>query len=48
MGEAGVAAGGQVRDELLGGEAVGGQGFGTNGPDGGYPGEAGELAPEVG
>ncbi len=48
MGEAGVAAGGEVVDELIRREARGGKGFGADGPDGGYPGEAGEFAPEVG
>ena len=48
VGEAGVAAGGEVRDELLRGEAGGGEGFGAEGPDGGDPGKAGEFAPEVG
>ena len=33
---------------MLRGEAGWGQGFGAEGPDGGYPGEAGEFAPEVG
>ena len=35
-------------DELQRGEASGGEGFRTYGPDGGYPREAGELAPEMG
>ncbi len=46
VGEAGVAAGGEVGDELLGGEVVGGEGFGADGPDGCDPGESGALAPE--
>ena len=33
---------------MLGREAGWGEGFGADGPDGGYPGEAGEFAPEVG
>jgi len=35
-------------DELVRREAGGSEGFGAEGPDGSYPGEAGELAPEVG
>ena len=48
VGEAGVAAGVEVGDELAGREAGGGEGFGAEGPDGGDPGKAGEFAPERG
>lgn len=45
VGEAVVAAGGEVGDELFGGEAGELDGFGADGPDGGDPGKAGVLAP---
>ena len=48
VGEAGFAAGGEVSDELLRGETCGYEGFGARSPDGGDPGESGELAPEMG
>lgn len=48
VGEAGIAAGVEVGDELRSGEAGGSEGLGADGPDGGDPGKAGELAPEVG
>ena len=48
VGEAGVAACGQVGDELPRGKAGGGKSFGTHGPDGGDPGQGGELVPQVG
>ena len=44
--EAGVAAGVEVGGELLGCEVD--EGVGTNGPDGGDPGQSGTLAPEFG
>ena len=46
VGEAVVAAGGEVVDELVWGE--GSKGFRADGPDGGDPGEVGVLAPEGG
>ncbi len=48
VGAAGVAAGGQVCDELVRRKTCGCEGFGADGPDGCDPGKAGEFAPEMG
>ncbi len=42
-----VAGGGEVGDELAAG-CGGGEGLGTDGPDGGDPGESGVAVPELG
>ena len=48
VGEAGVAAGREVGEELRGCNAVEPEGRGPHGPDGGDPGKAGVLTPESG
>jgi len=48
MGQAMIAGGCEVFDELCCGDVAFGEGFGANGPDSGYPGEAGSGVPLVG